>query len=51
MGRNSSTAFRSSANSLAEAHSILAPVYEWFSEGHYVAELRAARALVSELRE
>ncbi len=33
----------------AEARAILAPVYEWFTEGHETADLRRAHALLEEL--
>ena len=33
----------------AEAHSLLAPLYGWFTEGHETADLQAARALLERL--
>ena len=35
----------------AEAHSLLTPVYSWFSEGFYTHDLKAAKALLDELAE
>ena len=32
-----------------EAHDLLAPVYNWFTEGFDTADLKDARALLSEL--
>ena len=34
----------------SEAHSLLSPIYGWFSEGFDTKELRAAGALLAELR-
>jgi predicted ATPase len=33
----------------AEAHDLLAPVYDWFTEGFDTADLKDARALLDEL--
>ena len=33
-----------------DAHNVLAPVYNWFTEGSETADLRDARTLLSELR-
>jgi predicted ATPase len=33
----------------AEAHSLLAPLYGWFTEGHETADLQAARAMLERL--
>jgi predicted ATPase len=33
----------------AEAHSLLAPLYGWFTEGHETADLQAARAVLERL--
>jgi len=33
----------------AEAHELLAPVYDWFSEGLDTADLKDAKALLEEL--
>jgi tetratricopeptide (TPR) repeat protein len=32
-----------------EARAVLAPVYEWFTEGHDTADLRSARTILSEI--
>jgi predicted ATPase len=32
-----------------EAHELLAPVYDWFTEGFEIADLRDAKALLDEL--
>ena len=37
------------AGRTAEARDILAPVYRWFTEGHYTKDLGAARATLAEL--
>jgi predicted ATPase len=37
-------------NSLAEAHKMLAEVYNWFTEGFDTTDLREAKALLDELR-
>ena len=34
-----------------EAHSLLAPVYNWFTEGFDAADLQEAKALLTELEE
>jgi predicted ATPase len=34
----------------AEARDLLAPVYDWFTEGFGTADLREAKALLDELR-
>jgi predicted ATPase len=34
----------------AEAFAVLAPVYEWFTEGHDTRDLREAAQLLAELR-
>ena len=34
----------------AEAHDLLAPVYDWFTEGFDTADLKGAKALLDELR-
>jgi len=34
----------------AEAHALLAPVYEWFTEGHGTLDLIEAKALLDVLR-
>ena len=34
---------------VAEAHALLAPVYEWFTEGFDTADLKDAKALLEEL--
>ena len=34
----------------AEAHDLLAPVYDWFTEGFETADLKEAKALLEELR-
>ena len=34
----------------AEAHALLAPVYDWFTEGFDTADLKDAKALLDELR-
>ena len=33
----------------AEAHALLAPVYDWFTEGFDTADLKDAKALLDEL--
>ena len=33
----------------AEAHALLAPIYDWFTEGFDTADLRDAKALLEEL--
>ncbi len=33
-----------------EAHDILAPVYDWFTEGFNTADLKDAKALLQELK-
>jgi predicted ATPase len=33
----------------AEAHDLLAPVYDWFTEGFNTADLKDAKALLDEL--
>ena len=40
--------WRASAREAA-ALDVLAPVYEWFTEGHETADLRRAQALIEEL--
>ena len=32
-----------------EAHDLLAPIYDWFSESFYTADLKDARALLDDL--
>ncbi len=34
----------------AEAHDLLAPIYDWFTEGFDTADLKEAKALLDELR-
>jgi predicted ATPase len=34
----------------AQAHDLLAPVYDWFTEGFDTADLKDARSLLHELR-
>jgi predicted ATPase len=34
----------------SEAHDLLAPVYDWFTEGFETADLKDAKALLEELR-
>ena len=36
---------------LAQAHTLLAPIYNWFTEGFDTADLQEARALLKELGE
>ncbi len=33
-----------------EAHDLLAPVYDWFTEGFDTADLKEAKALLEELK-
>ncbi len=33
----------------AEAHELLAPVYDWFTEGFDTADLKGAKALLDQL--
>ncbi len=33
-----------------EAHDVLAPVYDWFTEGFDTADLKEAKALLDELK-
>jgi predicted ATPase len=33
----------------AEAHELLAPVYDWFTEGFDTADMKDAKALLDEL--
>ena len=33
-----------------EAHDLLAPVYDWFTEGFHTADLKDAKALLEELK-
>ena len=39
-----------SQNKTKEAHDLLAPVYEWFTEGFDTADLKEAKALLGELK-
>ena len=41
--------FWASQGKAGEAHALLAPIYEWFTEGFDTLDLRAAQALLKEL--
>ncbi len=41
---------RQSQGKSEEAHDLLAPVYDWFTEGFDTADLKDAKALLDELR-
>jgi predicted ATPase len=37
------------SNQLVEAHELLAPVYDWFTEGFDTKDIKEAKALLEEL--
>ncbi len=37
-------------NKSNEAHDLLAPIYNWFTEGFDTADLKEAKALIEELK-
>ncbi len=46
--RQSYTRLWHSRGKTAEAHDLLVPVYDWFTEGFYTADLKEAKALLNE---